>query len=187
MRLWAAVAVAGVMCVEHCEGSGAWFFGAYHKTGCVLILKLLGSLSPFGYVRLQGRFESPPRSLASRPFEHYWFSPDATALEVLPKSLDYRFAHFARDPAELIVSAYRYHLVAKAGERWLDMPSGQVDAPARDEFELEHVRSVPRYLRLSGDPTLAATVESELERGHTWRVVLPPTVDDPRWPTRRPP
>ena len=79
---------------------GAWFLGAYHKTGCVLAIKLLGLLSRRPYVRLQGALPTPLPSLDSQPFDHYWFSPNASSLGSLPGDVDYRFAHFARDPAE---------------------------------------------------------------------------------------
>ena len=148
-----------------------WLLGAYHKTGCILAIKLLNLLSG-GYVRVQGSLPAPLPSLDARPFRHYWFSPNASSLATLPDDVDYRFVHFARDPAELAVSAYRYHGAAAAGERWLDVRADARRAPPRDAFELAHVRNVPGRLAAAGEHRLAAAVASELRAGATWRRVL---------------
>ena len=148
-----------------------WLLGAYHKTGCILAIKLLNLLSG-GYVRVQGSLPAPLPSLDARPFRHYWFSPNASSLANLPDDVDYRLVHFARDPAELAVSAYRYHGAAAAGERWLDVRADARRAPPRDAFELAHVRNVPGRLAAAGEHRLAAAVASELRSGATWRRVL---------------
>ena len=85
----------------------AWFLGAYHKTGCMFVIKLLSLLSPgVRYERLEGAFSTLPR-LDAAPFAHYWFAPNASALAHVPADVDWRFGHFARDPLELAASAYR--------------------------------------------------------------------------------
>ncbi|KAH8082901.1 hypothetical protein JL720_8409 [Aureococcus anophagefferens] len=147
-----------------------WLLGAYHKTGCILAIKLLNLLSG-GYVRVQGPLPAPLPSLDARPFRHYWFSPNASSLATLPDDVDYRFVHFARDPAELAVSAYRYHGAAAAGERWLDVRADARRAPPRDAFELAHVRDVPGRLAAAGS-TGSRRPSRPSSGGATWRRVL---------------
>ena len=46
-----------------------WLLGAYHKTGCILAIKLLNLLSG-GYVRVQGSLPAPPQQRQHDPPKH---------------------------------------------------------------------------------------------------------------------
>merc|ERR1712194_305769 len=55
------------------------------------------------------------------PFANYYFDPSIQIIRALP---NYRFVHMVRNPANIIVSAYRYHSRPHVSsfERWIALP-----------------------------------------------------------------
>jgi len=80
-----------------------WIYGTYHKTGCELIRgmceRLTGSMPEW-------RGFDGEADFSHDPFTNWYYQPNITMIHGLP---DYRFVHMIRDPADLIVSAYRFH------------------------------------------------------------------------------
>jgi len=91
-----------------------WVWGTYHKTGCELaraLLERMGGVMPHYH-----NFEKPV-DFSNLPFRNWYYQPD---MQVLHSLSNYRFVHFVRDPADLIVSAYRFHMLA--AEEFLQKP-----------------------------------------------------------------
>jgi len=106
---------------EHAQSlrDAVWVFSSYHKTGTVLIQKMLGAFNNHNYSAVwhvdkalcEGAAELFSNELWGNSYSH-------PAMPVIQKTLrKYRFVHFIRDPVNIIVSAYRYH--TEGGERWL--------------------------------------------------------------------
>jgi len=123
------------------ESGGYWVYGTYHKTGCELVRgmgeKLLGEMPEYKFFSKQSDF-------SYLPFENWYYQPDMTVLHSLP---DYRFVHMIRDPADLIVSAYRFHILALEeflqnpmnSERfWIDQFYGYLPELMKSEYALRH-------------------------------------------------
>mmetsp|Transcript_18183 Transcript_18183/g.42294 ORF Transcript_18183/g.42294 Transcript_18183/m.42294 type:complete len:426 (+) Transcript_18183:97-1374(+) len=92
-------------------------FSSYHKTGTVLIMKLIWGMSAG-----KQRYREAGKALcdgsvpifSTEPWSNAYSHPYMPIIHVLPK---YRFIHFIRDPIHLVVSAYRYHQMGT--EQWL--------------------------------------------------------------------
>lgn len=100
-----------------------WVFGAYHKTGCGLTLKLIKSLGgkcSLNRVRTALKGQNGPRkAFDNEAFSNFYFSPQ---LDIVFKVPEFRFVHMIRMPAELLVSAYHWHWMSEENEYWLATP-----------------------------------------------------------------
>mmetsp|Transcript_29960 Transcript_29960/g.54582 ORF Transcript_29960/g.54582 Transcript_29960/m.54582 type:complete len:420 (-) Transcript_29960:53-1312(-) len=95
-----------------------WIFSSYHKTGTVLIMKLIWALTggkDAGFYHEVGPALCDGTTLfSSEPWSNAYSHPYMPVVRVLP---NYQFVHFIRDPIHLVVSAYRYHRMSH--EQWL--------------------------------------------------------------------
>jgi hypothetical protein len=97
----------------------------YHKSGTVLLKKLFSHIALVSGMKIDFR-------------DDYKFSP---SIEILflqhtrvssPPLDDYRGCHMIRDPRDIIVSSYNYHLVSD--ERWLHKPQERYEGKSYAEY-----------------------------------------------------
>lgn len=117
-------------------GPLTWVFGAYHKTGVELSLGICETLSGGNLttilgkrvVKLTSQGEGEPLgykierqlsdSFNNRAFGNWFFEPRVGIIKQIP---NYRFVHMIRNPSQMVVSAYHWHL-APQHEPWLKFP-----------------------------------------------------------------
>ena len=126
-----------------------------------------------------------------------WYAPRVSLLPLAlgsPPIPRYRIVLFARDPVELVISAYRFHREQFAGgEHWVGFghPSASrvpadclprsrcLDGWRTDwgagngvDDQWEHVLATPSRLRQDGEQRLAAELSHALDAGRSWLDIL---------------
>mmetsp|Transcript_22785 Transcript_22785/g.53179 ORF Transcript_22785/g.53179 Transcript_22785/m.53179 type:complete len:416 (+) Transcript_22785:115-1362(+) len=131
-----------------------WVFSSYHKTGTVLIVKLINTFNDHNSAKLRkvdtAFCKGESQLFSTATWSNAYSYPDIPVIRVLP---NYRLVHFIRDPVKLIVSAYRYHV--EGTERWLyDLGIAEVnDALADTTFPV--IRDMAAGYHLTPDHRLA--------------------------------
>lgn len=112
--------------LQHSKGV-PWLFGAYHKTGCELIVNVMARLknSSADDINMVGDAISQNRDSVFKPgkWDNFFFGPRLGVMSLLP---DFRMVHLVRDPVSIVLSAYRFHASCPAGEPWLFDPIAKI-------------------------------------------------------------
>jgi len=126
------------------EDTGYWVWGTYHRTGSEFVRQLCKKLNY--HSRPKFRFFGSEKDFDFHPWRNWYYQPNMEVLHSLP---DYRFVHTIRDPADLIVSAYQFHLMGideflqkPMIDRWGKEFYGYLPELKRSEYTLRH--NVPK-------------------------------------------
>lgn len=105
---------------EHCHGDSPILIGTHHKTGTVLLKHIfLKEVCPL--LKWKCSFDNHPVPCTSPEQArsaglHVCFLQHGVRFKVQGSTEPYRFIHSIRDPLEVVLSGYQYHL--KTTEKW---------------------------------------------------------------------
>ena len=171
---------------QQCHGNSPILIGTHHKTGTVLLRHILYEVCPL----LQWRcsIDNKPSACISPEQArlggmHLCFLQHGIRFKVQGSTTPFRFVHVVRDPLEVVLSGYQYHL--RTTERWALRPDKRYNGTsyrahlnslrARDGLraELKHslkdaLKTMPRLLnRTSASPCTLTVRLEDFERD--WR------------------
>ena len=131
----------------HCLTSAPILVGTHHKTGTVLLQHVLKDACPIlgwrcSFNDVPVACKSPEQ--AQEAGLHLCFSQHGVRFK-LGGGGAYRFVHAVRDPLEVVLSGYQYHL--KTTERW----ARRADRRYNNTSYREHLNSLPLHLGLRAE------------------------------------
>ena len=163
----------------HCQNDSPILIGTHHKTGTVLMRHILREVCPM----LQWRCSVDDVPTTCRTPEQaqtaglqLCFQQHAIRLKVQGSQTPYRFVHVIRDPLEVVLSGYEYHL--KTTERWALRPDKRFKNKSYRSYlnslslaeglaaELKHslhdnLKTMPRVLNRTGGRPCTLTLRLE--------------------------
>lgn len=164
---------------QQCHGNSPILIGTHHKTGTVLLRHILLQVCPL----LQWRCSidnNPSTCISSEQARiggmQLCFLQHGIRFKVQDTKTPFRFVHVVRDPLEVVLSGYQYHL--RTTERWALRPDKRYNGtsyraylnslPARDGLraELKHslkdaLKTMPRLLNRTHASPCTLTVRLE--------------------------
>lgn len=124
---WRLLSVRGPSPYQHCHGDTPILVGTHHKTGTVLLKHIfLKEVCPtLGW---KCSFDNKPYKCSSPEDARaaglqLCFLQHGIRFKVQETKLAYRFIHAIRDPLEVVLSGYQYHLTTT--ERWANRVEGR--------------------------------------------------------------
>lgn len=165
---------------QQCHGTSPILIGTHHKTGTVLLKHVfLKEVCPM--LGWRCAFDNDPLPCASPEQARdaglqLCFLQHGIRFKVQHSTLPYRFIHAIRDPMEVVLSGYQYHL--KTTERWANRPERRYNGTTYRKYlnalslhdglraEVKHslrdsLKTMPRLLNRTAGSACTLTVRLE--------------------------
>jgi len=163
-----------------CHGDSPILIGTHHKTGTVLMRHILRTICPL--LNWRCSIDNEPMTCNSADqaraagFQVCFLQHGIQFKKVQSTERPFRFVHVMRDPMEVVISGYKYHL--KTTERWALRPDKRYNGTSYRQYlntlsmtdglraELKHsmkdaLKTMPRLLNRTQDRPCTLTLRLE--------------------------